>query len=147
MRLAALGLLGLGLCLAPARLAFAATDATSLDRIEFQRRANAVCATYTRKIAALGPVTTPASVDRWATLMRAQTRALAALRPPTVYTIRYRRFVAVSRAVLPVALEALEAKRAGDAARSKRLSEQATRLANERSRIADNIGLRTCAKQ
>jgi hypothetical protein len=86
-------------------------------------------------------------VNRWATLMRAQTSALAALRPPAIYTIPYRRMITVSRAALPVALEAFEADRAGETARFELLYEKATRMADERSRLANGMGLRACGKQ
>jgi hypothetical protein len=125
----------------------AAADETSLGRVEFQKRANAICATYTREISALGPFATRAAVDRWAILARAQTRSLTALAPPARDAIRYRRMLTTSRAVLPLALEALEAERAGETARFKLLYAKVTRLADERTRLANSIGLRACGKQ
>src|SRR5215212_8923408 len=135
------------LCLPLGGSALAATSGTSLSRIEFQRKANAICATYTRRIAALGPTVTQAAVNRWATATKAQTSALAALRPPAIYAVRYRRMLSVSRAVLPVAVEAFEADRARETARFELLYEKATRMADERTRLANSIGLRTCGKQ
>ena len=146
-RLAASILVASALCLADGSAARAATDGTVLGRVEFQRRANAICATYTRKISALGRFTTPAAVERWATLSRAQTRALTTVVPPAGYATRYRRMLAASRAVLPLALEAFEAERGGETARFQLLYAKVTRLADERTRLANSIGLRTCGNQ
>jgi hypothetical protein len=123
-----------------------------LGKVEFQRQANAVCKTYTRKITtlnkSLGPPYLPTrnSMTQWAILMRAQTRGLSALTPPASYTIRYRRMLTTTRAILPIALEMYEVRKS-DPARFEKLDDQVTRLADEMTRLANGMGLVTCGKE
>src|SRR4051795_8406909 len=105
VRQLAAGVFVSAICLGAASPVSAATDEATAGRVEFQRRANAICATYNRKVASLGSSMTPTIVERWTTLTRAQTRALATLTPPAGSAIRYRKILAISRTLLPLALE------------------------------------------
>jgi hypothetical protein len=131
----------------------AATGATggvadsALGKSEFKRRANAVCRTYTRKIRAIGVPTTRADVERWASLVKAQERQLAALTPPAAYATRYKMMLVAGRAIPPLLLAWDAAQRAGDVSRAHRLEGRARELADKRTRLADGMGLTACSAQ
>lgn len=145
--------MALALCLAAGTSAFAGTAKGPLGKAEFQRRANTICKTTTRKVNAIvdpnGTSTafSPAAMKRWVSLMRAQNRGLSALTPPSSYAIRYRNMLAKSRAVLPLAIEAYEAQRAGNKARSAKLYEKAAGIGDERGQLANSMGLFSCGTQ
>jgi hypothetical protein len=133
-----------------ATLVPAATGYPLLGKREFQRRANAVCAGYTRRLSKIPQPKTQADLvpylQKSVALAKAQTKDLGALKPPPAFVRKFARMQTIGRAEAAAAAQLITALQAGDQARSQTLILRITALDKQYNTAATSIGLTACAK-
>ena len=125
---------------------------TPLTTGAYVRSANAFCRTANRQIEAIlgqpkGRYYTRAEVEAWARILRGQEHALAGLRPPAVLVRSHTKMIEAARTIPSLVLAADTALRAKNATRFESINSRVEKLADERSRLAKQMGLTICAAQ
>jgi hypothetical protein len=133
-----------------ATLVPAATAHPLLGKREFQQRANAVCAGYTRRLKSIPQPKVQADLVPYlrksVALARAQTKDLGALKPPAAFVRRFARMQTIGRAETAAAAQVITALQAGDQTRAQSLILRITALDKQYNTAATRIGLTACAK-
>ena len=121
-----------------------------LDKRSFQRRANAVCGDYSRRLSRIpkpeGQADLLPYLQKSVALGKAQGRALAALKPPPTFVRPFARMLTLGRAEVAAASGVIDALQAGDPVRTQTLILRITALDKQYNAAATSIGLSKCAK-
>jgi hypothetical protein len=121
-----------------------------LSTEEFQQRANAVCAKYNDKIAALGnpssPEEIPEFVKKGIPLIEQGLAELRSLNPPEEFESDYDRMLDETAKAIPAARQLADAAEKRDAAAVQEALQAGQRAGAASDEIATKLGLDQCAQ-